>query len=318
MGKSSLIDYVEGLSGVVKINEPDHLEHSINDNISEWYKGEHMRRMDLAMQSISNGRKVIMERSLLSNISYQYAVYGRISNEYRDWLKRFSERFGNVSIVFLYGCDDFIIKQSREIKDAETACLITEKNFRRRYIDFYREILPKYVNGVHLIKIDQHDEFKNKKDILFDFYKTLPFLEKEFVTCSSMVAQYKNKILLLYDKNYKHYVLPQGHQEAGENLHQTAIREMMEETGFNDIQVLKKIKKYQYHYPTRNKIIYKNIHVYLVRILSGSKSKKKFGDHENYSNRFFSPEESVLMARWRQDKDAIRNAIDYLKKASTH
>ena len=119
---------------------------------------------------------------------------------------------------------------------------------------------------------------------------------------------------MLFDHNYKHYVLPQGHQEKNEKLRQTVLREMEEETGFVDLKVIKKIQKYQYHYPTKRKIIYKSIHVYLVEILSLIKKEKKFEGHENYSNKFFDFKTAIKKARWQQDKEVIEQAYKFLKK----
>lgn len=138
--------------------------------------------------------------------------------------------------------------------------------------------------------------------------------EKVKEICASMVLIYDDKVLLLYDKGWDHYVLPQGHVEEGETLRQAAVRETKEETGYNDLEVIKKIKQYQYHYPKDDKIIYKRIHVYLVRMLSLSSQDKQFEEHENYINCFFGFDEAAKKARWPQDKEVIVAIREYIKK----
>lgn len=313
VGKSSLINYVEKLNNITIIGEPNHLTEGIQKNIPKWYETKHQNRMKAAAKRIKNGSKVIMERSIISNISYQYAICGKISSYYQAKLNTIKPIIKSSAIVFLYGDKNFILEHSKTLKDFETKSFLADKNFYKRYLDFYIKILPRYFGKVKIIKINNGTDFKQKNKILNLFYSQFPFLEKEKVVCSSIVAFHKNKVLLLYDHEYKHFVLPQGHQEPNEKLSETALREMTEETGFNNIKVIKKIKKYQYHYLAKNKIIYKTIHVFLIEIFGLSKIKKALEGHENYSNKFFSFKEAINKARWHQDKEVIKNALQYIK-----
>lgn len=316
IGKTTLVNCVKKISKLVYIKEPDHLKDNVQKNISEWYEKRHKERIKVAAKNIEEGKKVIMERSLISNISYQYAMSGKILPRYISELKKIGT-IDDVGIIFLYGSRNFIIKQSRDIKDTETRNLILKKEFYNRYLEFYQKILPKYIKTnlkiVKIIKVDKINGFKTLKNILNLFYRQFLLLKKEKVVCASIVAYHDNKILLLYDHKYKHYVLPQGHQEPGEKIKETATRETTEETGFNNLKVLKKIKKYQYHYSAEDRIIYKLIHVYLLKILSLSKVKKFFESHEKYSNEFFIFEDAVKKARWPQDRKVIEEAVKYIK-----
>lgn len=166
-----------------------------------------------------------------------------------------------------------------------------------------------------MIKVNDGNIFKEKNLILKQFYNSFSLLGKEKVECASIVPFYKDKILLMYDHKYKHYILPQGHKEQKESLEETATREMREETGFNKLRVIKKIKKYQYHYPDKRKTIYKTIHVFLVEILSIRQEKKKLEKHENYSNRFFTITGAINKARWTQDKKVIASSMQLIKKS---
>ncbi len=313
VGKTTIIGNIQKINKLSYIQEPDHLKFNIQKNISEWYKKEHQTRFQIATEKIEKGEKVVMERSSISSMSYLYAINKKFSSQDVLDLRKNSRKI-DITLIFLYGSRDFIKKQSIEIKDREIRELIQKNDFYDKYLEFYQKILPRYIKmNINIIKVDKNNNFKTSKNILDLFYKQFPLLEKLKVSCASMVAHCNNKILLLYDHKYKHYVLPQGHQELGEALKKTAVREMIEETGFNNLKVIKKIAKYQYNYPTENKIIYKTIHVYLLEILGLSKVKKSLESHENYSNKFFNFEDAIKNARWLQDKEAIKKSWAYKK-----
>lgn len=129
--------------------------------------------------------------------------------------------------------------------------------------------------------------------------------KKIYEVCSSVVLVHNNKFVLLYDHNKKHYVLPQGHKKKKETLSGTALREVREETGFQELVPIKKLGGYQYHFVQGRKIIYKTIHVYLVRVISGKRLPNRQNSNENFTVRLFSFEDVVKKVRWKQDKKYI-------------
>ncbi len=314
VGKTQLANYIKNISNFIYIEEPNHLTSAKQKNVSKWYFREHQKRLKIAIKNLNNGKGVVMERSIISNISYQYAITGKISPNSITELKKIGKIKKIFTIVFLYGSRKFIKKQSKKIKDEETRNLILKNDFYGNYLKFYKEILPIYIKTkVGFIKIDNKNNYKPSKKITNLFFREFPLLEKERAICAGIVAFYKDKVLMLYDNKYKHYVLPQGHREKDETLKKTANREMIEETGFYNFKIIKKIKKYQYHYSTSDKRVYKSIHVYLLRIINLSRLKKSLEDHEDYLNIFFAPKDAIKNAKWLQDKVAIETAIKYIK-----
>lgn len=55
----------------------------------------------------------------------------------------------------------------------------------------------------------------------------------------------KKEVLLIRDLKFDDWFLPKGHQEAGESLEETALREVFEETGLTDIEIIKPIGSYK-------------------------------------------------------------------------
>jgi 8-oxo-dGTP pyrophosphatase MutT (NUDIX family) len=137
--------------------------------------------------------------------------------------------------------------------------------------------------------------------------------KKIYETCSGVVLVRDDKFVLLYDHDKKHYVLPQGHKRKKETLPDTALREIREETGFQELVVIKKLGRYQYHFDQGRKIIYKTIHVYLVKVISDKRLSNTQNANENFTVRLFSFKEAVKMVRWGQDKKYITLAGKFLK-----
>lgn len=81
------------------------------------------------------------------------------------------------------------------------------------------------------------------------------------------------------------WVIPKGHQEKGEDLQQTALREVHEETGI-EAQIIKKIGEITYSFRLGPVRIKKTVHHYLMKQIAGSLTHEK------------DPEGEVLKAAW--------------------
>jgi len=91
------------------------------------------------------------------------------------------------------------------------------------------------------------------------------FIVIDAVSCGGVVI-HRSKVLLLYkNQNGKYigWVLPKGTVENGENLKQTALREVREEAGVN-ARILKYVGKTQYTFRGSNDIVSKTVHWYLM------------------------------------------------------
>jgi 8-oxo-dGTP pyrophosphatase MutT (NUDIX family) len=102
------------------------------------------------------------------------------------------------------------------------------------------------------------------------------------------------------------WTLPKGWVEKGEDLEQTAVREVREETGLQ-AKVLRKLGEITYEFyakPERRRVL-KTVHVFLLECLGGS-----IADHDD----------EVEEARWFPFDDAVKalthkNERDMLEKA---
>ncbi len=86
-------------------------------------------------------------------------------------------------------------------------------------------------------------------------------------TAGGVIYRLRNgevEILLIQDAKDR-WTIPKGHIEPGETAKQTAIREIGEEAGLKDVEVLGWLGKINFRYRRMNKLVLMTTQVYLVR-----------------------------------------------------
>lgn len=126
----------------------------------------------------------------------------------------------------------------------------------------------------------------------------------EAISCGGVVI-FRGKILLLY-KNYMNksdgWVLPKGTVEEGEEYTETALREVLEESGAK-ATIMKYIGKSEYRFTIPEDVVEKEVHWYLMMAdsyYSKPQREEYFVDsgfykyHEAYHLLKFSNEKQIL------------------------
>src|SRR3990167_5118119 len=113
-------------------------------------------------------------------------------------------------------------------------------------------------------------------------------MKKEKFVSAGSILFYQGKIVLLFHHKRREYVFSQGHQEKGETLKQTALRETREETGFQNLRYVRRLGQHQYDFIQDGIKYYKTVHIYLVELLNKIKKSNTQMPNEKFSNRFFS------------------------------
>ena len=317
-GKSGLIAEIRKSYPCVFIPEPNHIEYRIKNDISNWYRKEHRRRFELAKKYNRLGEHVVMERSIISSLAFYFASTGILPSWTGRELKKFSET--NTQVIFLSKDKKATLRNSSYIQDKTVRMLISrDSGFYDRYLGFYKEILPTILATKILITdLTNNSGFEKAKRVvrntLRSHRKNRTFLGERTDKCVSAVVMYKDKFLLLFDRNRNHFSLPQGHLEINETKVATAKREIEEETGFYDTEVLRPIGRYSYRYFVNKEVLKKAITVYLVNLKTLKRKGKKLGSHEKYDNCFLRYHDALRNLKWPEDKEALTRAWHHLNK----
>lgn len=118
------------------------------------------------------------------------------------------------------------------------------------------------------------------------------------------------EIALVAVKGGKVWSLPKGIVEKGEETFETAVREVMEETGLSG-RVLKKIGdiSYWYYIKEDNAKCKKTVHFYLLEYISGSTSDHNW---EVDNAEWFNINEALEKLSYKGDKEIVQKAKEML------
>ncbi len=135
----------------------------------------------------------------------------------------------------------------------------------------------------------------------------------EATSCGGVVI-YRGKILTLYKcyrNKYEGWVLPKGTVEAGEVYEETAVREVLEETGVQ-ASIVRYIGKSRYSFSVPEDTVEKEVHWFLMRAdsyYSRPQREEYFVDsgyykyHEAYHLLKFSNERQILETAYHEYLD---------------
>jgi len=150
------------------IEEPNHQKEGIKNNISDWYKIQHKFRLENAIHKISENKKIIMERSILSNFAYSYALEGNYSE---SLLSNFYNQVSYYNYIIIYLTPESkSIDISKYIPKGIKPCI-----FKEKYSFFYKNILlEKKIDVVILESIFKSKYWYSENE----FVKSIKYLIK--------------------------------------------------------------------------------------------------------------------------------------------
>jgi 8-oxo-dGTP pyrophosphatase MutT (NUDIX family) len=144
----------------------------------------------------------------------------------------------------------------------------------------------------------------------------------KIVSAGGFLFDFKNKkvLLIVSRKQYGNVVVPKGKINFEETVEQAARREVAEETGYDEIELVAPIgtnsfkytnKVENYHLPVGAKIE-KLVHYFLFRLKSNRQTMAREG-HENFENIWATFEEALKLLNYKEDKELLEKAIEIYK-----
>ena len=121
---------------------------------------------------------------------------------------------------------------------------------------------------------------------------------------------FRGKILLLY-KNFKNkyegWVLPKGTVEEGEDFQDTALREVLEETG-SKASIIKYIGKSEYTFHVPEDTVSKEVHWYLM--MADSYYSKPQREEHFVDSGFYKYHEAYHLLKFGNEKQILERAYE--------
>lgn len=113
----------------------------------------------------------------------------------------------------------------------------------------------------------------NEVDLVFDQFQDL-FISAE--TAGALLCDPFGHMLFIYRNG--HWDLPKGHLDPGESLEECAFREVQEETGLSQLQMLRPLAVSRHIYKWHKDYILKTNHWYLMRAQAAQKLKLQYSE----------------------------------------
>lgn len=126
-------------------------------------------------------------------------------------------------------------------------------------------------------------------------------------SCGIITVRFEKKTPLFLLLHYigGHIDFPKGHIEAGETYEETATRELIEETGISDIQILPGFRQnMSYYYRFHQQDFFKTVYFFI-----GITAQEQIQISHEHTGHYWLKYEDAL------EKVTFQNAKDLLKKA---
>jgi 8-oxo-dGTP pyrophosphatase MutT (NUDIX family) len=123
------------------------------------------------------------------------------------------------------------------------------------------------------------------------------------------------EILMIQDRLGR-WTIPKGHVEAGETIEQTAVREVTEETGLQDLQLGDKLDKLNFFYRREGKLIFMTTYVFVMEA-TGQTDALVPGDSEGIADaKWFDAGEALQLVEYRDTERLFRMALGKIRRAA--
>jgi len=200
-------------------------------------------------------------------------------------------------------CDRYSLftgkRESRKIKDV------------REFVKSYP--IPKEKVSVYELQIED-PKFLLPILMRYKVFMTKPV--KNHISCGGILFDAeKEKAYLIYKVARKEWLLPKGHTQEGEDLTQTALREVYEETGYKNVRLLdvQPISTTEYDFELEeepNFQHHKVVHWYAMQLKDDKRDEDTQTVGEGLEGNWFNIGEVVEKLAYENEKEVAKLAIE--------
>lgn len=120
------------------------------------------------------------------------------------------------------------------------------------------------------------------------------------------------KEFLILNYSYGHWDFPKGNIEKGETELETVFREVSEETGINDLQILDGFRQQiTYKYRKKSKLVNKAVIYYLA--MTSTRKVMLSDEHTNFG--WFNSDKALEKLSFENSRKVLRMANEFLSNA---
>ncbi|MBI3983908.1 NUDIX domain-containing protein [Candidatus Microgenomates bacterium] len=112
------------------------------------------------------------------------------------------------------------------------------------------------------------------------------------------------------------WTIPKGHVEAGERSHETALREITEETGLRNLRLLDWLGKMKFQYRRGEALVMMTLNVFLVEAPGDSKSPRPQHGEGIKDVRWFSVNEALDLIEYEETHKLMLLALKKIRNGS--
>lgn len=124
------------------------------------------------------------------------------------------------------------------------------------------------------------------------------------------------KVLLLIRPSRDEVRLPKGHIEAGESPQEAALREVGEESGYIDLEILADLGEQFVAFPIGKRAIRRTEHYYLMRLRTPQQAERPSKDEQQFFTIWVPWEEALTHLTFEAEQEWVRRAQAHLKAAN--
>ena len=121
-------------------------------------------------------------------------------------------------------------------------------------VDMLLPMIDEFISNPQLKKLYIYTDSYNEQAIFKEINKKFTTI----IAAGGLVKNHKNEILMIY--RFNHWDLPKGKHENNESIEQTAIREVEEECGINELDLISPITKTYHIYNQNGSWFFKETH----------------------------------------------------------